>query len=186
MTGCGAEKGIGTVLYVDSSIYADGKLRPLGWVDGVYCFDSSEDDVKRIRNDLNPGSSFFNIAKADHNRTDDPLGADAEALCYPVAPQDPEDPEAPEEPEELRTVKLAISGDYRTKYTVGDQMDTEGMVFTVTWSDGSETQPEASEITFTGFDTSEPGDRTVTAKYGTVSTFFTVTSAVSLMERKPP
>ena len=175
VTGCGAEKGIGTVLYVDSSIYADGKLRPLGWVDGVYCFDSSEDDVKRIRNDLNPGSSFFNIAKADHNRTDDPLGADAEALCYPVAPQDPEDPEAPEEPEELRTVKLAISGDYRTKYTVGDQMDTEGMVFTVTWSDGSETQPEASEITFTGFDTSEPGDRTVTAKYGTVSTFFTVT-----------
>ena len=54
-------------------------------------------------------------------------------------------------------------------------VNTDGMTFTVTWSDGSETQPEASEITFTGFDTSEPGDRTVTAKYGTVSTFFTVT-----------
>ncbi|MCR5174994.1 MAG: bacterial Ig-like domain-containing protein, partial [Oscillospiraceae bacterium] len=172
---CGADRGIGTVLYVDSSIYADGKIRALGWVDGVYCFDSSEDDMKRIRNDLNPGSSFFNIAKADHNRTDDPLGADAEALCYPVAPQDPDDPGAPDEPEELRTVKLAISGDYKTKYTVGDALDTGGMVFTVTWSDGSETQPPASDITFTGFDTSEPGNRTVTAKYGTVSAVFTVT-----------
>ena len=167
---CGAEKGIGTVLYVDSSIYADGKVRAMGWVDGVYCFDSSEDSMDRIKNDLNRDTGYYNIAKKDHNRTDDPLGADAESLCYPVEPQKPDDP-----PEEARTVKLTVSGDYRTTYTVGEQMDTSGMIFTVSWSDGTETQPPASDITFTGFDTSEPGNRTVTAKYGTVSAVFTVT-----------
>ena len=175
VSGCGAEKGIGTVLYVDSSIYADGRLRALGWVDDVYCFDSSEDDMRRIKNDLNPSTGYQNISKKDHNRTDDPLGADAEALCYCLTPQDPEDSDAPQEPEELRAVKLVLSGSYKTKYTVGDPLDTEGMVFTVTWSDGTETRLEAGEIEFTGFDSSEAGTHTVTARFKTVSTFFSVT-----------
>ncbi len=80
--GCGAARGLGGVMYADSSIYADGSNKPIGWqeVEGygqVYCYDSSEDSLARIKYDLNPSSSYYNIAKEDHNRTDDPLGADA-------------------------------------------------------------------------------------------------------------
>ncbi|MBR6950741.1 MAG: DUF4430 domain-containing protein [Oscillospiraceae bacterium] len=174
-TGCGADKGIGTVLYVDSSIYADGKIRAVGWVNGVYCFDSSEDSMDRIKYDLNRSTAYYNIAKKDHNRTDDPLGADAEDLCYPVAPSEPDDPEQPPEPAERRPAKLTVSGEYRTKYTVGDVLDTKGMIFTVTWSDGSETRADTSDITFAGFDSSKAGSCTVTARFDAVSTFFTVT-----------
>ena len=79
---CGAARGLGGARYVDSTIYSNGSNKPLGWqeVPGygqVYCYDSSEDSMARIKYDLNPSSSYYNIAKEDHNRTDDPLGADA-------------------------------------------------------------------------------------------------------------
>ena len=36
----------------------------------------SADSLARIKYDLNPSSSYYNIAKKDHNRDDDPLGED--------------------------------------------------------------------------------------------------------------
>ena len=165
---CGAEKGIGGVLYVDSSIYADGRVKAMGWVDGVYCYDSSEDNVRRIKSDLNPDTGYFNIARTDHNRTDDPLGENAEDLCYPIAPQDPD------EPVPARITGLTIEGSGRTEYTVGEKLDTTGMTFTVMWSDGTETHPESDEIEWSGFDNTKPGKCTVTAKYGTATAFLTV------------
>ena len=163
--GCGAEKGIGSVLYVDSSIYADGKTRPKGWVDGVYCFDSSEDDIGRIKYDLNRDSQYYNIARADHNRTDDPLGADADNLTYSTEPAEP------------TAVKLEISGSYKTEYEIGDALDLTGIVFTVTWSDGTVTNPALGEVEISAFDSSEAGSKTLTVKYGAASAFITLSVA---------
>ena len=168
---CGAEKGIGAVLYVDSAKYAHNRVKPLGWVDGVYCFDSSEDNIQRIKSDLNPDTGFYNIARTDHNRTDDPLGKNAEDLCYPFTPQDPDDPD---EPEPARITGLTIEGTGKTEYIVGENLDTTGLTFTVTWSDGSETHPEADEIEWSGFNSSKPGKCTVTAKFGSATAFLTV------------
>ena len=194
---CGPEKGIGAVGAVDT----DG--HEAGTFDGTYYFSSSTADgrtAEEIRNEV-PGHALEscitistlattgvrNEFKVDHSRTDDPLGADAELLCCPVGPEEPEDPddpddpsepgdpEEPEEPEAPRPLGLTLSGSYRTAYSVGDTLDTAGMVFSVRWSDGTDTQPDVSEITFTGFDSSKAGDCRVTAAYENVSTTFSVT-----------
>ena len=183
---CGSDVGIGAVGAVDTSGHEEGMDG------GTYYFSSSTANGKtaaEIRSEV-PGhaleqyitvstlcsAGYKNQFKVDHNRTDDPLGKDAEDLCYPIAPPDePTDPDEPEEPSEPVAVKLSVSGDYKKTYTVGDSLNTDGMTFTVTWSDGSTTNPTAAEITFSGFDSSKAGSCTVTAKYGTVSTSFSVT-----------
>ncbi len=163
-SGCGAADGIGTVLYVDSSHYADGSDKPYGWEKDVYCFDTSEDSLAKIKDELSKGGAYSNIARTDHNRTDDPLGADKEKLCSTDVPE--------EKPVE---VKLSVSGNYKTEYTAGDKLDLSGVVFTVTWSDGSTTHPAASEVSVRGFDTSKTGEQTVTFTYHGMTAFITVT-----------
>ncbi len=167
--GCGAEKGIGGVLYVDSSIYANGNNRPLGWQtiagqpDRVYCFDTSEDDIERIKYALNRDSAYYNIARTDHQRDDDPLGADADKLCSCGEATGP------------YTVELLVTGQYKREYLVGEKLDLTGAEFTVKWSDGSETHPELKDVKTSKLDTSSPGVRTVTVYYGTTSTNISLT-----------
>ena len=68
-SGCGAEKGIASVKYVDTSCVSHETAS------GAIYFDTSKaiPDIK--------GVEF-----KDFNRTDDPLGADAEKLCYTDKP----------------------------------------------------------------------------------------------------
>ena len=70
-SGCGAEKGIASVKYVDTSCESHETAS------GAIYFDTSKaiPDIK--------GVEF-----KDFNRTDDPLGADAEKLCYTDKPGD--------------------------------------------------------------------------------------------------
>ena len=70
-SGCGAEKGIASVKYVDTSCESHETAS------GTIYFDTSKaiPDIK--------GVEF-----KDFNRTDDPLGADAEKLCYTDKPGD--------------------------------------------------------------------------------------------------
>lgn len=79
---CGAEKGIGLVRIVDTNIMQQTPK----WDDDevTYYINTSADDlsvinetVKRLNN-----SDYTQISVADSNRSDDPLGADAESLCY--------------------------------------------------------------------------------------------------------
>ncbi len=70
-SGCGADKGIGAVDYVDTSCTSHETKS------GAVYFDTS----KSL-----PG--IYGVIKTDHNRTDDPLGADAEKLCYTGKPGD--------------------------------------------------------------------------------------------------
>lgn len=161
---CGTEKGIGGVLYVDSSIYSNGNNRPLGWQtvagnpDQVYCFDSSEDDIDRIKYALNRDSIYYNIARADHQRDDDPLGADASKLCSRGEATGP------------YTVEIIVTGKYKLEYLVGETLDLTGAEFTVKWSDGTQTHPALKDIKTSKLDTSAPGVKTVTVYYGTTST----------------
>ncbi len=167
--GCGTDRGIGSVLYVDADMYSDGKVKPLGWqtVPGwpeeVYCFDTAEDSIDRIKTALNPDSAYYNIARKDHQRSDDPLGADLSKLVTRGVPEAP------------YTVSITVSGDYKKEYLVGEKLDLTGAVFTVKWSDGSVTNPTLKEVKTSKLDSSEPGKRTITISYGTVSTTIQVT-----------
>ena len=140
---CGAPKGIGFVKYVDTSCES---------------------------HETSSGAIYFNTAKelpgltgVDYknlNRTDDPLGADKDKLCYS------------EKRTEAYVKNISVTGTYKTEYLTGEKFDTSGIIVTATWSNGNVTSPAISEVTFTGFDSSDPGDVTITAKYKDVSTTF--------------
>ena len=166
---CGTDRGIGSVLYVDASMYANGNKRPLswqtvsGWPEQIFCFDSSEDSMDRIKAILNPDTAYYNIARADHQRGDDPLGADLSKLVSIGAPANP------------YTVSITVSGNYKKEYLVGEKLDLTGAVFTVKWSNGETTNPTLSEVTVSKLDSSQPGKKTVTVSYRTTSTTIQVT-----------
>lgn len=49
---------------------------------------------------------------------------------------------------------LTISGEYKTEYYIGDELDLTGAIFTATWSDDSQTTVDLKDVTVTGFDSS--------------------------------
>ena len=73
------------------------------------------------------------------------------------------------------TVKTAPT---KTAYTIGDTFDPSGLVLTATYSDASTadvTYSADAGITFSGFDSSSAGTKTVTAAYEGQTATFTVT-----------
>ena len=149
---CGADRGIAAVEYVDTS-YANPTP-----VDGVLYFNTAKGTENC------PEVKWCNW-KANLNRTDDPLGADADKLT--VAVKDASTPVC---------YKLDISGDYKTTYTVGDSLDFSGAVITAHWTMGkADTIVDAKDITITGFDTNTRGQQTVTLSYGAAKAEITVT-----------
>ena len=102
------------------------------------------------------------------NRTDDPLGANADGMAHDYIPDG------------AFATEIEISGDFQREYMVGaGALNTENMIITVTFNDG-ETRtltPEeiASDVTFKGFDSSKRGDVNIVATYGGLSVSFTVT-----------
>lgn len=50
----------------------------------------------------------------------------------------------------------------KTEYEVGEELDLTGLVVREHWSDGSSRTLDASEYTVSGFDSHEPGEKTVT------------------------
>lgn len=149
-SGCGTDKGIGFAKYVDTSCET---------------------------HEMNSGAVYFNTAngteglpevpgcnwKAEHNRTDDPLGADASKLANSKLNTDPV------------VTELSVAGDYRTQYYTGEAFDFTGMKFTAAWSDGSSTNPDANEITVEGFDTTKRGPQEITLIYKEASAKITIT-----------
>jgi hypothetical protein len=144
--GCGASKGIGKVVYVDTNcathetasgaIYFNTQTSTSGCPDVLGCH-----------------------WQVGLNRTDDPLGADAYRLTGDSAT-------AP------FVVELTVTG-YKDQYMVGEAFDKSGIVVTATYSDGS-TADVSGQATFSGFDSSEPGRKTVTAAFGGMTAAFTV------------
>ena len=145
---CGAKQGIGAVEYVDTSCESHETKS------GAVYFDTSKSlpDV-------------YGVTKTDHNRTDDPLGADADKLTKAV--KDASTPVC---------YKLDISGNYKTTYIVGDSLDFSGAVFTAHWTMGkADTIVDAKDIAVSGFDTNTRGQQTLTLTYGAAKTTITVT-----------
>ena len=157
---CGAQKGIGHVLYVDTSLYSDGTDTPKGWVDGTYYMNTSEDSIDKIKADTNASGAYYNISKKDHNRTDDPLGADAGLLTAVDTPA-----------AEAVAIALTVSGDYKKVYLVGEKLDLTGMILKITYSDDTEKEVDVSEAKISGFDSSTAGEKNLMISHSNVSAF---------------
>lgn len=142
---CGVNTGIGFIHYIDTSCETHETTS------GAIYFDTSKEM---------PALKGVSVRNA--NRTDDPLGVDAEKLCYT------------EKRGEKYVDTLSISG-YKKEYQIGDPFDTTGMVFTATWSDGTTTNPDPkTDIQFVGFDSSERGEKTIQATYKNATVNFTI------------
>ncbi len=182
---CGAEKGIGSVTHIDTSAVE------FGTHDGVLYYDTSKDDLDRIKILVDgPDDQYRSVDNINHNRDDDPLGKDADKLAKPVteaeltgetvvkALNDNEyslhnwvknDEGYPVLSDEAIALSLDVAGDFRTEFYIGEELDLSGIEFTVTWSDGSETHPTLDEVTVTGFDSSKRAALTLIASVNGVS-----------------
>ena len=149
--GCGADKGIGYVKYLDTSYANPTKM------DGTIVFNTANgtSDCPTVE-----GCAW----KANHNRTDDPLGADADKLCRVAGGST-----------EPICYELTASGTYKTEYTVGDELDLTGIVLTASWSNGTTTDVALTDVTVEGYDQNKVGIQTITLKYGDAVAYITVT-----------
>ena len=164
---CGVTKGFGFVLSVDTdnTAYATEDGTPKGWVNGTYYYNSAlnitiADEALRM-------SDYKAIQQMNHQRSDDPLGADAENLVKGGIPT------------EAYVTELQISGEFKTEYLIGDSLDTTGMVLTVVYSDGTSKEIRAEDeefqnVVFSGFDSSALGKKVITVTYANVSADFTI------------
>ena len=143
---CGAEKGIGFVKYVDTSCKTHETESGATYVDT---------SVEK------PDISGF--TKDNHNRTDDPLGADAVKLTYSDDQTEP------------ILIDLAITGNYKTEYLVGDAFSFEGMTITATYHTGETKTIDPKLVKVENFNSSQRGSQEVTLTYDGISAVINVT-----------
>ena len=143
--------GIGFVHYLDTS-YPNPTT-----MEGTIAFNTGE------TTDNCPETAYCSWRK-DFNRTDDPLGKDAEKLTKAV-----DDVSTPV------CYKLEISG-AKTEYYVGDEFDLTGATITAYWTMGkANTHPTQVDLKITGYDSSKHGQQTVTLQYGAAKVEIVVT-----------
>ena len=174
---CGAEKGIGAIDLVDTTCKDYPAVE-----DGRYICSRE-------------GYEEPHFMAGDFSREDDPLGADADKLAKAVTAKELTDgtvvawlngsdhsyhnwiqgENGPVISDKPVAYALAVSGDYKTIYTIGDELDLTGLVLTATWTDGSTTEVDLADVEITGFDTNQRGEQTVTLAYGAAKVTTTVT-----------
>lgn len=71
--------------------------------------------------------------------------------------------------------ELTVSGDYKTEYTVGEELDLTGAVFTAKWSNGTTTNLTLADVTVEGFDKNKASEQKLTVKYLGATAAITVT-----------
>ena len=148
---CGTDKGIGFVKYLDTSYENPTKM------DGTIVF-STEGGTTNCPKVT--GCAW----KPDHNRTDDPLGKDADKLCQKIGGSS-----------EPVCYELTVSGTYKTEYTVGDELNLTGIKLTASWTDGTTSEVALKDVTVEGYDKNKTGDQTVSLTYGAAKAYITVT-----------
>ena len=149
--GCGADRGIGFVKYLDTSYANPTKMN------GTIVF-STEGTTKNCP--AVEGCAW----RKDHNRTDDPLGKDADKLCKKIGGSSA-DPICYE---------LTVSGNYKTEYNQGEDLNLNGIKLTATWTNGTTSTVSLSDVTIEGYDKNAVGNQTVSLTYGAAVAYITV------------
>ena len=145
---CGAAKGIGYVKYVDTSCTTHETES------GAIYF-STENGTTGC-----PSVTGCNW-RPQHNRTDDPLGADADKL-------------ANTEGVKIYAEKLTISGDYATEFYLGEDLDLTGMKIQATMSDGETKDLQVSDVEITGYNKEKRGQQTLVLSYEGASEYILI------------
>ena len=187
-----AQKGVGYIRLIDTSCETVDRSDSTVTYVNTEPYDSTYELVNAHPEWVNSG-----IKKEKLNRTDDPLGADAEKLAKAMTADQMLDGTVVtllntsetslknwiqgENYPVLSSVpvafKLELGGTYQNKYTIGDTLDLTGISLTATWSDGTTTGVALNDpaLKITGFDTNTRGQQTVTLSYGAAKAEITVT-----------
>ena len=187
-----AQKGVGYIRLIDTSCETVDRSDSTVTYVNTEPYDSTYELVNAHPEWVNSG-----IKKEKLNRTDDPLGADAEKLAKAMTADQMLDGTVVtllntsetslknwiqgENYPVLSSVpvafKLELGGTYQNKYTIGDTLDLTGISLTATWSDGTTTGVALNDpaLKITGFDSNTRGQQTVTLSYGAAEVEITVT-----------
>ena len=149
----GTDRGIGFVWYVDTN------CETATGMDGTVIINSGNgtDNLPKVE-----GCAW----RADHNRTDDPLGKDVDKLFRKVGSGEVVKPTCYE---------IRVSGSYQTEYTVGDELNLSGIKLTAVWTDGTTTELKLSDVEISGYDKNKAGEQTISLSYGLGKAQITVT-----------
>ncbi len=182
---CGTDMPVGGAKYIDTSAEH-----------------SSEADVTYVNTAVEI-PDIYGFEHGNLNRTDDPLGADKLKLGQPMTVEQFKDGTVLDLLNSSATgsknwiqgdnypifddgrvipISLTIGGEYKTSYTVGQDLDLTGALFTLNMSDGTTQILNLSDVEITGYDKNTRGDQTLTATYGSLTATFTVSV---LLETKP-
>ena len=177
----GADKGLGSAKYVDTSCATHETAG------GASYFNS------QTKTDNAPTGA----SRTGLQRSDDPLGADADKLARAVSADVMKDgsivtllnsgagsyqnwAQGTDHPEFSATpvaYKIEISGEYKDTYYTGEKLDLSGAELEVSWSNGTTTKPawNSEDVKITGFDSSTRAVQTLTIACGTAKTEISVT-----------
>lgn len=137
---CGTDRGIGFVEYVDTSC-------PTHETESGATYINTSEKL--------PGVS--GISQINLSRNDDPLGADSVMLTYS---DDNKEPIA---------VELTYSGECKTSYLIGEELDLSGLSFTALYHTGESRAISSNEIEVSGYNSGKRGEQSVSLIYGKVS-----------------
>ena len=146
----GADKGVGYVKYIDTS-YKNPKL-----MDGTVAFNTGKttEGLPDVQ---------WNTWKEGLNRDDDPLGVDVENLARKIGGSS-----------QPTCIELTVSGNYKTEYDFGENLDLTGIILTASWDDGTTSTVSLDDVKISGYDKNKTGEQTVILTYGAAKAYITV------------
>lgn len=136
---CGADKGIGFVRYIDTNCLTHETASGATYVNT----EKETTSCPKVE-----GCGW----QTGYNRTDDPLGADQEKLVST---------------EGLRTYvdSLELTGDYRTEFYLGEDLDLTGMKAVAVISDGTRQELSLTDLTIEGYNKDKRGEQKLKISY---------------------
>lgn len=136
---CGADKGIGFVRYIDTNCLTHETASGATYVNT----EKETTSCPKVE-----GCGW----QTGYNRTDDPLGADQEKLVST---------------EGLRVYvdSLELTGDYRTEFCLGEDLDLSGMKVVAVISDGTRQELSLTDLTIEGYNKDKRGKQKLKISY---------------------
>ena len=152
---CGAQDGIGFVKYIDTNC-SKPTLK-----NGTVAFNTEKSTNNCPDVYITSETPARKISwKAQHNRTDDPLGADKGKLAKAVDTI----------PTDAFCYELVIDGTPTTEYYEGQELNFSNVTFTAKWTDGTETHPTfgtgEDQVHASGYNKNSHSVQTVILSYG--------------------
>lgn len=176
----GAAKGIGEIAIVDTSAEHE-----------------TDSNTRYVNTAIEVPDILGFDRRGGYNRTDDPVGKDADKLVKRVTKEDLtnetvvallnssktsfrnwiQGATGPILRQEAVAYELVVGGEIKNQHYVGDALNLSGLTLTAKWSDGTTTNvpPNDPNLKITGYDGGKHGQQTVTLQYGAAKVEIVVT-----------